>query len=926
MNPDQGRGSAQAGRQPPRQHVENLSGRGSVRRAREGMPPMPMPIPVNARSGGVPPPPSSLPDQIIPPHGQGRTLAKPYTADRTPRQLAPPPMRGRAPGAGPYPNRRGNPGAIGASISRPSPPPQWPLQEGRAPAPRRQEGYQPQEEFGLRKGPAPQRPPRPSFVPSVPETSPTGNSGIQSADVGGRPPLEYWEDNFQRPQTALPSTSTTAYAPSTPSSRPSTSSSTVTIPDFPVPASHNSRKSGNPGPPSASRRGYSSYYSQGSFVTPIPEEAESQRSRGSGASSHVIPSSWGSGPLDYYLSAEAGDDYAEDQEIRDTVEDGRESRSTNDDEERTLVRKASMGKRHKPSLTTIKSTDRAERDAGGSSKTPTMLESSSEDMSEDAVRHGNSGVDGPLPAAPTPTSRNASGSASPRPGSSRGGIKGFLRPQSSTESLPKQSNALGADLPSARPIGKSRSPLRSPIESRFSKMFGIGEKRNSTNPETSPEQVSPGSQSPMRRPPRLDIDAVREAEARGSLTSLPDLILRATKLAAVLDKGRPTSRWESKSPGEDLDEKGFSPRRRSGSISDMLASFPSPGLNSPREGAGSRQNRSRSPFANSALAFGEKPDDDSDARRNRRRKCCGMTIPVLILVLLLILVIVAAAVVLPVVFVVLPRQNQAPTGNSALAQCERTLQCMNGGKNVADGKSCRCLCVGGYTGDRCTTVADNGCVTTNINGGGRNFDDATLGSSIPRLLQQSEQNFSIPLNSSVLLTQFSASNLSCSSENALVTFDGRSTRVSTRSAPVLLRSFVRAKRGTKVYADAVVTRTASPEPAAATSNGIVFAPPTPTAASGSAPSSTPTSSMVIDENSLDFARVCILYILQRTTLDRAVTAQQDLQEFLQQTQRSGNATVGNGITVDFSKLTIDMGNGTVGGGPKKPSTTAVSSS
>lgn len=51
--------------------------------------------------------------------------------------------------------------------------------------------------------------------------------------------------------------------------------------------------------------------------------------------------------------------------------------------------------------------------------------------------------------------------------------------------------------------------------------------------------------SAIRRPPRLDIDAVRNAETRGSLTSLPDLIRRATRLAASLDRGRrPASRFD----------------------------------------------------------------------------------------------------------------------------------------------------------------------------------------------------------------------------------------------------------------------------------------------------------------------------------------------------------------------------------------------
>lgn len=54
----------------------------------------------------------------------------------------------------------------------------------------------------------------------------------------------------------------------------------------------------------------------------------------------------------------------------------------------------------------------------------------------------------------------------------------------------------------------------------------------------------PFRMSGFRRPQRLDIDAVRDAEARGSLTSLPDLIRRATRLASMIDKGRrPTSQF-----------------------------------------------------------------------------------------------------------------------------------------------------------------------------------------------------------------------------------------------------------------------------------------------------------------------------------------------------------------------------------------------
>jgi hypothetical protein len=61
-----------------------------------------------------------------------------------------------------------------------------------------------------------------------------------------------------------------------------------------------------------------------------------------------------------------------------------------------------------------------------------------------------------------------------------------------------------------------------------------------------PSPKPPSRLSGLKRPPKLDIDAVREMEARGSITSLPDLIRRATRLAAMMDRGkRPASRFDN---------------------------------------------------------------------------------------------------------------------------------------------------------------------------------------------------------------------------------------------------------------------------------------------------------------------------------------------------------------------------------------------
>lgn len=53
-----------------------------------------------------------------------------------------------------------------------------------------------------------------------------------------------------------------------------------------------------------------------------------------------------------------------------------------------------------------------------------------------------------------------------------------------------------------------------------------------------------------RKPPALNMHAVRDAEARGSLSSLTDLIRRATKLASNLDHGRTASRTDMVGGGE----------------------------------------------------------------------------------------------------------------------------------------------------------------------------------------------------------------------------------------------------------------------------------------------------------------------------------------------------------------------------------------
>lgn len=378
-------------------------------------------------------------------------------------------------------------------------------------------------------------------------------------------------------------------------------------------------------------------------------------------------------------------------------------------------------------------------------------------------------------------------------------------------------------------------------------------------------------------------------------------------------------------------------RSRSGSISDILASFPPPGLATP---TGDRPlSRWPSPFSPSALGQHHLSYRDSlssgstQAPKQPHRKCCGLPLWAFILLCFILLLLIAAAVVVPVILIVLPRQNQASQDQAAaeaLSMCPSSAPCMNGGVSVVSGNACQCVCVNGFTGARCTVAGDNGCTTTDINADSSDFKNATLGNSIPRLLRFSESNFSIPLNSSALLSLFSTNNLSCTSENALVTFNGASQR---RSLPLLEANLVDDTIG-PVPTSAVAVHKILAARQAATSNGIVYAPTT--AANGAVSTPTPTTSpasggahsgtgFIIDGPTLDFSRVAILFIFEQTRqLSSAVSAQEKIQGFFTNSQTYGNGSMGmTNFTIDFGSFTIGLPNGTTFGG-RRPGATASS--
>jgi hypothetical protein len=396
------------------------------------------------------------------------------------------------------------------------------------------------------RGVAPQRPPRPSRVPSMLDASrlqehtpsfqykPQQNQIDTSQQRGPR----YPEDEITSPVLDSPLTQT---------SRPSTISSVGTIPDFPIPMpppppTGPPRKSANLGPPPSSRRGASSYYSQMSYVSPIPEESpRTQRSHGSYASSAAIPTSWGSDSPGYELDDE--DEYAKIDRERgfgnEAIEEGRESRESNwdDSDDRGLIRSASLGKRAKPSMITTKSAEKVEP------QRPAPQPKQKPKLERMGILEG--GISGITSGAALTAQRTRDGQRetvwpmmdnldSPLAGGT--GLIDKSTSSSETE-VPQVAKTVTADT--AEPVPPGPGPTA---------MLGAYNAASSLQPPgTAPTRTpSPGFSrlSAIRRPPRLDIDAVRDAEARGSLTSLPDLIRRATKLAAMMDRGRrPASRF-----------------------------------------------------------------------------------------------------------------------------------------------------------------------------------------------------------------------------------------------------------------------------------------------------------------------------------------------------------------------------------------------
>jgi hypothetical protein len=601
------------------------------------------------------------------------------------------------------------------------------------------------------------------------------------------------------------------------------------------------------------------------------------------------------------------------------------------------VRQASMGRRRRPTLTTVKSGDRLRSSSTASNDASTVLSNQQKEAEEadtpvprrrlggDAKSGAGRPIEQSLTAPPPPVQPADMPSSDAKaldPSSestnnvaanaTQDSPKSSVRAVNSKETLSTPKPTLGHKSRGRSPLAKTdnnddHDPLDKEILVEDPEKGGkFGLLRQDSDTLMSPTTGLSAARAGKRKPPMLDVEKIKEEEKRGSLSSLSDLIKRATKVASNLDRGRTASRlgmeaWLGPGNGKGMgnsnnNSSGESEkyRRSAGSLSDILASFPppAPGVLTP---TGGRENRNLANWSSrrSSAPLPSDSDGASQIRSRKQRRCCGLPLWLFIVLLLLLIALVAAAAVIPVFLVVIPNQKHdstpsaqsdlAPTQAATSNKCAAKVTCENGGQAFPTGEdTCRCLCVNSFTGPTCSSRSTAGCSSIAVPG---LQDNATIGDAIPRLITKSETDYDLKLDAQTLLGLFNEVDLNCAAENALVTFNGKAQKLRRTPAPQ-------------------ASQTNANQPAEATSNGIVFdSSPSPSQTSVSTtPSSTsssssasPTASKTID---VDFARAAVLYILQSSSsLQDAETAQKALQE---------NVSDGLGGVVDVGEWNVDF--------------------
>jgi len=269
------------------------------------------------------------------------------------------------------------------------------------------------------------------------------------------------------------------------------------------------------------------------------------------------------------------------------------------------------------------------------------------------------------------------------------------------------------------------------------------------------------------------------------------------------------------------------------------------------------------------------------------RRICGLPLWAFIILVILGLVVITAAVVVPLQLVNLSKTRNDSSNANILARCRDSNPCRNGGENIANSGFCSCICTNGFIGASCETKGEDlSCTSFDFadQGGVEGIKNATVGSALPRLFTKSQAAYDIALDPSLLLGAFSKGNLSCTLQNALVSFNGR-----TEPTPTATR-----RRRRQLVTDTSL-------------------PVVPTLAGTPAPSVTASLEEALDQDVVDFARVGVLYLAQTEDIATAKSAREALDEEFRHGRDSGNVSTGD-ITFRLDDRSVVLDDGSVVGG------------
>jgi hypothetical protein len=218
---------------------------------------------------------------------------------------------------------------------------------------------------------------------------------------------------------------------------------------------------------------------------------------------------------------------------------------------------------------------------------------------------------------------------------------------------------------------------------------------------------------------------------------------------------------------------------------------------------------------------------------------------------------------------------------------------------------------------------------------GGDLNNVTLGKNIPRLIEGSQKNFSIPLSGTAIMAKLNSQELSCIAQNSLVTFDGAATRKrgalleqdkrEAHAASLVLRA------PESATAIVVSSETANPTKLIVDEGSPENVPTTTGDATKSSSTAVPTQTQSpthkfqITNEVLDFARVAVLFVLQQQDVDSAQNAQSSIDKFFAKARKDDgvlvkdaeNVSIGDKKSVDLLRYKITIGSSTVGGNVKR---------